>query len=245
MSEDDEMRTQIKVIVLGSVGVGKTSLITRYKSGKFLKNIPSTIGSTFVKIDKIFNKKKYTLNIWDTAGQERYQSLAQTYLKNAQIILLVYSITNKKSFEDLNTWLDLIRDKNGKDGYSLGIAANKSDLYDEMEVNNKKGEEFARKAKAIWKLTSAKADNGGINELMEELLKNYIELEERFSNINTNDTTIKLDNTVFSERKKGGCCKSNKNEKINKNNIRTSVRSNYSANNKTGNDDKDLSLSLY
>ena len=241
-NEDDEISSQIKVILLGSTGVGKTSLITRYKSGKFLANIPSTCGSNFLKINKIVNKKKYTLNIWDTAGQEKFQSLVQTYVKNAKIILLVYSIIDKKSFEDLNAWLTLIKDKNGSKGYSLGIAANKSDLHNEIEVSEKKGEEFAKKAKAIFKLTSAKEDNKGLDELVDELLKNYIELEEKNNN-NSNDVTIKLDTTVFSERKKGCCCKSNKSE--DKNDTRTSVMSNYSANNKTGSENKDLSITLF
>jgi len=240
-NEDEEMRNQIKVVVLGSSGVGKTSLITRYKSGKFLTTIPSTVGSNFVKIKKIVNNKKYSLNIWDTAGQERFQSLTQTYVKNAQIILLVYSIIDKKSFEDLNTWLEIVKDKNGSKGYSLGIAANKCDLYEEVEVSEKKGEEFAKKANAVWKLTSAKEQNKGLDELMDELLKNYIELEEKNSNIN--DATIKLNSTTFSERKKGCCCRNNKNE--DKNDNRTSVMSNYSSNNKTVSEDKDLSISIF
>ena len=83
MSEKDEeeINNQIKVVILGSVGVGKTSLITRYKTRKFLKNIPSTSGSNFVNIIKIINNKKYILNIWDTAGQEKFNSLTQTFIK--------------------------------------------------------------------------------------------------------------------------------------------------------------------
>ena len=78
--DEEEINNQIKVI-LGSVGIGKTSLITRYKTRKFIKNIPPTSGSNFVNITKIINNKKYILNIWDTAGQEKFNSLTQTFIK--------------------------------------------------------------------------------------------------------------------------------------------------------------------
>ena len=74
---EEEIYDEIKVILLGSSGVGKTSLITRYKTRKFIRNITSTHGSNFVTMKKTFNNKKYILNIWDTAGQEKYNSLTQ------------------------------------------------------------------------------------------------------------------------------------------------------------------------
>ena len=226
MSEKDEeeINNQIKVVILGSVGVGKTSLITRYKTRRFIKNIPSTSGSNFVNIIKIINNKKYILNIWDTAGQEKFNSLTQTFIKNAKIVLLIYSIIDKKSFQDLDTWLNLVKERNGEKGYLLGIAANKSDLYEQSEVSDEEGKKYAKKIKAIWKLTSALKENKGIDELIEELLNNYINYEEKGNN---EDVKIKLDKSSFSKdnKKEKGCCKNKKNK--NENNIR--YRSNYSS----------------
>ena len=228
MSEKDEeeINNQIKVVILGSVGVGKTSLITRYKTRKFLKNIPSTSGSNFVNINKIINNKKYILNIWDTAGQEKFNSLTQTFITNAKIVLLIYSIIDKKSFQDLDTWLNLVKERNGEKGYLLGIAANKSDLYEQSEVSDEEGKKYAKKIKAIWKLTSALKESKGIDELMEELLNNYINYEEKGNNDDVT-VTIKLDKSSFSKdnKKEKGCCKNKKNK--NENNIR--YRSNYSS----------------
>ena len=214
MSEKDEgeITNEIKVIVLGSVGVGKTSLITRYKTRKFVQNIPSTFGANFVSIDKIIKNKKYFLNVWDTAGQEKYNSLTQTFMKNAKIIILIYSITDRKSFQNLDTWLNLVKEQNGEDGYSLGIAANKSDLYEESDVDDEEGKKYAEKINAVWKLTSALEENKGIDELIDELINNHINNQEKEES-NLNDATIKLDNSAFSDENKGGCCKSKKKKK--------------------------------
>ena len=212
MSED--LTSEIKIIILGSVGVGKTCLITRYKTGKFLQHIPSTFGSNFVKIDKIINNKKYVLNIWDTAGQEKYNSLTQTFTKNAKIVILVYSIIDKKSFLDLDNWLKLVKEGNGEKGYVLGVAANKWDLYLQSEVSDKKGKEYAKKINAIWKSTSAKEESKGIEELISELTMEYIKIEESGGNIRTE--SIRLDKNMASKDKKGGCCGGGKKKEKNK-----------------------------
>ena len=245
MSQKDELEitNEIKVIVLGSVGVGKTSLITRYIKRKFVPNIPSTSGSNFVSIDKIINNKKYILNLWDTAGQEKYNSLTQTFTKNAKIIILIYSITDRKSFQDLDTWLNLVKERNGEEGYSLGIAANKSDLYEESEVDDKEGRKYAEKIKAALKFTSALKDNKEIDELIDELLNNYISNQES----NLNDATIKLDNSAFSDKKKVGCCEG-KGKKVSKKHKNNNVKNkNYNSDqtvisNSVSMDEKDLSV---
>ena len=240
MSKKDEVgiNNQIKVIVLGSPGVGKTALITRYKTRKFIQNIPSTSGSNFVTINKIIDNKKYILNFWDTAGQEKYKSLTQSFTKNAKIVLLIYSIIDKKSFQDLDSWLNLVKERNGKKGYSLGIAANKSDLLEQSEVDDEEGKKYAEKVNAIWKLTSALEENKGIDELIDELLNNYINIVQKESNFD--DVTIKLDKSSFSKKKETGCCKGKKNKG---NNIRNnSYYSDKSVISKSVSEDNDLSV---
>ena len=240
MSKKDEVgiNNQIKVIVLGSPGVGKTALITRYKTRKFIQNIPSTTGSNFVTITKIIDNKKYILNFWDTAGQEKYKSLTQSFTKNAKIVLLIYSIVDKKSFQDLDVWLNLVKERNGKKGYSLGIAANKSDLLEQSEVDDEEGKKYAEKVNAIWKLTSALEENKGIDELIDELLNNYINIVQKESNFD--DVTIKLDKSSFSKKKETGCCKGKKNKG---NNIRNnSYYSDKSVISKSVSEDNDLSV---
>ena len=163
-SDKTKTTNQIKIIVLGSMDVGKTCLIAHYQTGKFLSEIPSTCGSSFVHIKKIIKGKKYNLNLWDTAGQEKYDSLTKIFAKNANIVILVYSIIDKKSFQSLSKWLKLVKEINGEDGYVLGVAANKSDLYKKSVVSDWQGQDYAKKIKAIWKSTSAKEEDRGIEE---------------------------------------------------------------------------------
>ena len=201
---------EIKIIILGSVGVGKTCIITRYKTGKFLEDIPPTQGSNYVQIIKNINNKKYIFNFWDTAGQEKYNSLTQSFTKNSQIVILVYSIVDKKSFEALDFWLDLVKKENGDTGYTLGVAGNKSDLYQDSKVPDIKGKEYAEKIGAIWKSTSAKEDSKSIEELINELTENYI----RENNTKNRGSTIKLNNKFFNKKQeKKGCCGSDNNKK--------------------------------
>ena len=223
MTENDK-QNGIKVILLGSIGVGKTCIITRYNTGKFLKNAPSTRTANYVQITKIINNKKYVFNIWDTAGQEKYNSLTQTFAKNAKIVILVYSIVDKDSFAALDKWLELAKSANGSKGYSLGIAANKNDLYQENEKNtipDSKGKEYAKKIKAIWKSTSAKEDGQSIEDLMNELMEDYINNK---MDLNNTETSYRLDSTILSKKEKHGCCKGNSdNNNIKKKRSETSV----------------------
>lgn len=202
--EDEEKpnsSNQIKLIVLGEMAVGKTCLINHYKTGKFLQEIPSTNGCSYVQKKISINDKKYILNLWDTAGQEKYKSLTKMFIQNANIIILVYSITDKKSFQSLNDWLKLAKEINGNDGYALGVAGNKSDLYKNSVVSDSQGQDFAKKNKAIWKLTSAIEDDKCFEQLIEELVNIYLEKK-----INSNNPgNIKLNDNK--NKKEGGCCR--------------------------------------
>jgi len=198
-----KQKNTIKIIVVGSMAVGKTCLITHYQTGKFLSEIPSTCGSSFVQKKKIINGIKYTLNLWDTAGQEKYNSLTKMFTKNANIIILVYSIVDKQSFLDLGKWLKLVKDINGEDGYIIGIAANKSDLYKNSVVSDSQGQEYARKIKAIWRSTSAKEEDRGINNLIDELVQIYIKMDKD----NNNPQGLKLNNNKKNKKREGLCCK--------------------------------------
>ena len=208
-NSDKQKSNAIKIIVVGSMAVGKTCLIAHYQTGKFLSEIPSTCGSSFVQIKKTINGKKYTLNLWDTAGQEKYDSLTKIFAKNANIVILVYSIVDKKSFQALNKWLKLVKEINGEDGYALGVAANKSDLYKQSVVPDSQGQDYAKKIKAIWKSTSAKEEDKGIELLIDELLQIYLEMQTN----NNNPEYIKLNNKNENNKKEGGCCKGKGNNK--------------------------------
>lgn len=195
---------QIKVIIVGTTGVGKTCLLARYTTGRFLQELPSTCGSSYIQKKIIINNKKYLLNLWDTAGQEKYDSLTKIFTKNANVIILVYSITDKSSFLALDKWLNLVREINNDD-FVLGIAANKSDLYLRAQVKDKQGKDYAKKVGAVWRSTSAFEDDKGIDELLNELVTMYIK-QDLLSNRKTNSNFKLTKNDPSKEKGEGGCC---------------------------------------
>lgn len=97
-----------RVITLGNSGVGKTSLIYRMKTGQFLEETAPTIGAGVTQVEVTIKANTYPLQIWDTAGQEMYRNIIPIYFKGAVFAILVFSMDDKKSFDDLNSWLDEI-----------------------------------------------------------------------------------------------------------------------------------------
>ena len=210
---------QIKLILLGDSGVGKSSIIKRYMEDSFEDNITSTLGSSF--LEKIVNVKgkKVKIEVWDTAGQEEFRSVTKIFVKNSKIIILVYNVTDKNSFDGLNYWYDFIQKELGQN-VILGLAGNKTDLifedgFDE-EITSEEGKEFAKKINANFALVSAKESGKEINSLFTQCIESY--LDSRKNNEDTN-YNIKLthDNGSFINNPKSECCIGNrkKNLKLN------------------------------
>jgi len=194
-----------KVVLLGRSGVGKTSIATRFVSSLFNEQQSTTIGGYFLNKNIFIEKynREIKLSIWDTAGQERYRSLTKFFYKEAKIIILTYDITDYESFEELkNYWyeqLNLI----GKDKIVVGIAGNKSDLYEEEKVSEEIARDYANKIGASFRLTSAMNSNG-INELFKELIECYIDKFGIESIVNKDISYVKL--TKDENKKKRKLC---------------------------------------
>ena len=166
----------IKLIIIGSVNVGKTSLLTRYATGHCQINKKSTSNASFITKIKEINNQKYELKIWDTAGQEKYRSLTKIFIKDAKIAILVYAIDDKNSFNDLGMWLNTVKEINS-DKIIIGIAANKSDLYKDAKVTDQQGKKYAEEIGAEWRSTSSLSDDSGIDELVDVLFNKYIKMK--------------------------------------------------------------------
>merc|ERR1712070_1370522 len=96
----------LKVIILGDSGVGKTSLMNQYVNKKFSTQYKATIGADFLTKEVMVDDRLVTMQIWDTAGQERFQSLGVAFYRGADSCVLVYDVTNPKTFENLDNWRD-------------------------------------------------------------------------------------------------------------------------------------------
>ena len=182
----DESENEIKMILLGDCGVGKTNIISRYLKNVFNEGQLTTTGANYAMKKININGTTFQINIWDTAGQEKYQSVTKMFLQEAQIILLCYSITEHKSFEHLEYWYKLAKDIIGSN-IVLGVAGNKSDLFEKEEVKDSEGQEFAKAHNAIFKLISAKSDKEGIDDLFDLLFKRYINMKNGINIDDEND----------------------------------------------------------
>jgi small GTP-binding protein len=204
--------SSIKLIIVGSVNVGKTSLLTRYATGKFQEITKSTSNASFISKIKVVNNKKYEIKLWDTAGQEKYSGLTKIFTKEAKIALLVYAIDDKKTFDDLNKWLDIVKETN-TDKIILGIAANKADLYKKAQVTDEQGKNYAKEIGAEWRSTSSLLDDCGIDDLVDTLFNKYIEERRLKKTASINEDRVILKKKGNSNEKKSVCCAGSRDKK--------------------------------
>ena len=164
---------EIKVILIGESGTGKTSLINATMGLKFKDVLESTTTNSFSSKTITINNKEYVLNLWDTIGQEKFRSLTKIFIKDSKIVILVYDITRKASFNELNFWLKMIQDILG-DEPILGICGNKSDLFVKEQVKEEEVKKYSEEKNIPFKLTSAK-NPMSFNKFLEDLVKKYLE----------------------------------------------------------------------
>ncbi|KAG7173408.1 Ras-like GTP-binding protein RYL2-like [Homarus americanus] len=100
----------VKVVVLGSQGVGKTSLVTRYETKSFHRKSSSTIGASFSNVDILLEGTKVKMQVWDTAGQERFRSMAPMYYRGANAALLIFDLSNYVTFTDIQSWVSGVQE---------------------------------------------------------------------------------------------------------------------------------------
>ena len=163
----------IKTILVGMSGTGKTNIINVMINQPFDSDQISTQTSSFVDKYIDVNNKKYHIEIWDTAGQEKYRSLTKIFIKDSKIVIFVYDITTKASFEEVDYWVNTVKEILG-DNPVYALAGNKKDLFIKEEVEEDLGREKAEKIGALFKLTSAKTERNQINDFLKELLEAYI-----------------------------------------------------------------------
>ncbi|KAM5152908.1 ras-related protein Rab-26 [Mantella aurantiaca] len=192
-----------KVMLVGDSGVGKTCLLVRFKDGAFLAgSFISTVGIDFR--NKVLNVDgvKVKLQIWDTAGQERFRSVTHAYYRDAHALLLLYDITNKTSFDNIQAWLTEIHEYAQKDVVIM-LLGNKVDSTHERVVRLEDGERLAKEYGVPFMETSAKS---GLNVEL-AFMAIAKELKHRSMKL-PNEPKFKLHDYVKKEVKGSGCCKS-------------------------------------
>jgi small GTP-binding protein len=171
----DELEPEpVKVVLLGESGVGKTSIISQFTSNQFNPRVPTSVSAKFVSkiIDFPKYNKKIKFDIWDTVGQEKYRSLAKIFYKDAKIIVFVFDITKRKSFEGIKDFWYNETQNNADNNPILAIVGNKIDLYNNRDIDIDEGQAYADEIRAIFQTTSA-LSNSGISNLFNHLGKKF------------------------------------------------------------------------
>ena len=171
MNYDDKCQ----LLIIGNSTVGKTSILSKYASKIFNENYLATVGLDFFTKDETIDNKIIRIKIWDTAGQERYKALTKCFFQKAQGVMVVFDVTNQKSFDDLKFWLDSIKTHIYEDEYvPIVIIGNKIDLQKRV-VQKKDAADFAQKNHYHYYETSAKTGDGvdmAIRELVKSVMNN-------------------------------------------------------------------------
>ena len=219
---------KLKLIVVGNQSTGKSCILNRFVNETFDENYQATIGLDFQSKNVTIHDQDVRLILYDTAGQEKFRSLIPMYIREAQIILLIYDISNRDSFDSLPKWLREVMDvKNSEAVFAL--IGNKIDLENERKVTFEEGQKFADQNNFIFQEVSAK-DGTNFQKLFETQLfeaiynkfKNEFDKREKMGyddnndNYETNENTNKTnDNKVKLEmnnnnnqniKKKKKCC---------------------------------------
>ena len=189
-----------KIVLIGDTSVGKTNILTKYLSDEFDPESKATVGVEFGTKNFKIENNIVKVQIWDTAGQERYRSITNAYYKGAKGSLLIYDITNKKSFENLEKWISDIK-TNGDDNISIILVGNKSDLENKRVISMEEGKKKAKLYKFAFMETSALNGNNiekAFNELIMDVYKKNHEYFEKQAKvqIGKDKKSIELDKGI-------------------------------------------------
>ena len=155
MSIDFGLDKEIKVILIGDSGVGKTNLINIALGLGFNAKQEATSAASFSRLNIQTDTHNISIDLWDTIGQEKYKQLTKLFYNNSKIVIFVYDIASRITFEGLTFWINDIKEQLGND-YVTGVIGNKSDLYLEEEVKREEGDDLAKSINAEFLLISAK-----------------------------------------------------------------------------------------
>ena len=191
--------TVIKAIFVGDYAVGKSSLINAYFGIEFNEWIYYNTSTDKFDTKIYVEDKSYKIIIYDSPGSQRYRRLMRFFLRNSRIIFLVFDMTNKQTFLELDNFLELIEEETGNlNKFTYVLIGNKADLKDRWEIKESDAQKFAEILKAKFFLSSAKNGANEFKIFMDEFFKDYIERHkndlEQQANIINQQRAIDLNN---------------------------------------------------
>ena len=188
-----------KILLLGDSTVGKTCFLMKYTDKTFQEEHMTTIGFDYrIKSMKLKNGKTVKIQIWDTAGQDKFRAIKKNYYKGSHGIILIYDITNPKTFQNITDWVSQVREE-ASHNVVIYLIGNKIDLSNERNVSTEEGKELAEKLGLPFNEASA-LDGTNINEIFDDIVER---IHKVFGNIPTTSKQRKICKSIKDKKK---CC---------------------------------------
>ena len=171
---------EAKIVLLGDVSVGKTSIASRYCKNSFNDHHINTIGGAYQQQKVVLNNGAMVkLHIWDTSGQERFRAMTNLYYKGAQVAILTYDIKNEASFSSIEFWVNELKYKVENENMILCLVGNKCDVnINERKIMTNKGKNYANENNMIFYETSAKTGEG-VKDLFVTIANKVYEMQKK------------------------------------------------------------------
>jgi len=167
----------IKLLLIGNAFVGKTLIVQKFIDNTFSKTTLSTIGVDLQSKIIDINGKKVKYLIWDTAGEDRMKTMTYSYYRGCHVILIVYDVTEQKSFQNVTTWVECV-DKFAKSNVLRILVGNKTDLEDKRVISTEEGKKLAESnGLKFYEISALKIT--GLYEMFEDIAKEYVEIYEQ------------------------------------------------------------------
>lgn len=202
---ENNNNNEIKAIIIGSSGVGKTNLMNTCAGDDFNPNSTSNMNCTFRQVSFNIKNKNYIINLWDTAGQEVYKSISKIFYKKAEIVIFVFDITKKKSLIEIDDWIKIVKEELGNN-FICGLIGNKIDLFLDQKVSEEEAKEFAKKRGMQCQLVSAKTSPNKFKEFLKKLITEPISVN-KLKDPKDNDKRDSKSSITLLTRKRGNSIK--------------------------------------
>lgn len=201
---------KFKVIVIGDANVGKTCLISRGAKGIFSEAYSPTLSFEMLNFNVKINDKIIKLELWDTVGSEIYRSIVKQFYKNSTLAMIVYSIDNKKSFENIKDWLKDVKLECSPD-IKIYLIANKADLESDREVQPEEAQKFKKENGINYFIETSAKKGLNIKELFIQAAKTlyieYLTFKERAEKSEPIiPFSVTINKNINEKKEKKGCC---------------------------------------
>jgi small GTP-binding protein len=159
MIEGQGNKRSFRAVTMGDSSVGKTSIVNRFIRDRFNPVESNTVGAIYDSYTQVHNGRTVEVQIWDTAGQEQYRALSPVYFRSASAGILVFDLSNRRSFENLNEWITLFQRSSAEDALVF-VVGNKVDLVETRQVPIDDARDWAREQNCSYFETSAQTGQG-------------------------------------------------------------------------------------